>query len=302
MAATAVDGKDKKLKQPPCVDRFPQCIEHLDDCEQSPGWMTINCPVACNFCHLRDPKVRCDPSFLNVSTESVLGSGDMNTIFERLETIFNFTILSRDPWMAEKDQALSEEVVTALLAHPSIQWERSHESGEINSLGEGEKIYSQARTSSSYWCQHSCQQSNAAQEILSTVETLLGIDSMHYEPLQLLQYQVGEKYVPHHDYSFDELGLLCGPRILTVFLYLSDVEEGGETNFPKLSMAIKPTRGKILIWPNTLVHEPLMIDGRMMHEAKPVLQGVKYAANIWVHAKEWTRPSLWACTGAETTY
>ena len=287
---------------PPCMDRFAECADHADDCDITPGWMTINCPVTCNFCHLRDPKVRCSAATLNVSTEAVLAPGDMNTIFERLETIFNFTIISRDPWMAEKENALSDEDIDGLLGHPTVHWEQSHESGEINQLGEGEKIFSSARSSSTFWCQHSCAQSNAAQSVTEEVETLLGINSMHFEPIQLLQYKVGERYITHHDYSFDELSLLCGPRILTAFLYLSDVEEGGETNFPKLSMQIKPKRGKMLIWPNTLVHEPMMKDSRMIHEAKAVKQGIKYAANIWVHAKEWTRPSLWACTGAETTY
>jgi len=32
----------------------------------------------------------------------------------------------------------------------------------------------------------------------------------------------------------DQNGLVCGPRILTFFLYLSDVEEGGETSFSLL--------------------------------------------------------------------
>jgi hypothetical protein len=36
----------------------------------------------------------------------------------------------------------------------------------------------------------------------------------------------------------------AGPRILTFFLYLSDVEEGGETSFPYLDIAIKPKKGE----------------------------------------------------------
>jgi hypothetical protein len=39
----------------------------------------------------------------------------------------------------------------------------------------------------------------------------------------------------HHDTGASQFGLACGQRILTFFLYLSDVEEGGETAFPLLS-------------------------------------------------------------------
>ena len=41
--------------------------------------------------------------------------------------------------------------------------------------------------------------------------------------------------------------LSCGPRILTFFLYLSDVEEGGETVFTNLGIKVKPKRGRALI-------------------------------------------------------
>ncbi|KAL5122541.1 putative prolyl 4-hydroxylase 10 [Glycine soja] len=53
------------------------------------------------------------------------------------------------------------------------------------------------------------------------------------EELQVLHYQVGEKYVPHHDYFMDDINTANGgDRIATMLMYLSDVEEGGETVFP----------------------------------------------------------------------
>lgn len=54
--------------------------------------------------------------------------------------------------------------------------------------------------------------------------------------MQVLRYDVGQKYEAHHDYGSEDVQLACGPRILTFFLYLSDVEEGGETNFTSLNL------------------------------------------------------------------
>ena len=44
----------------------------------------------------------------------------------------------------------------------------------------------------------------------------------------------GEYYKLHHDWIPEQLQALCGPRVYTFFLYLSDVEEGGGTQFPYL--------------------------------------------------------------------
>jgi prolyl 4-hydroxylase len=37
----------------------------------------------------------------------------------------------------------------------------------------------------------------------------------------------------------------AGHRIYTMFLYFSDVEEGGETDFPDLGISVRPKKGKV---------------------------------------------------------
>jgi 2OG-Fe(II) oxygenase superfamily len=44
--------------------------------------------------------------------------------------------------------------------------------------------------------------------------------------VQVLRYELGQKYNTHHDYGREDKAKPCGPRVLTFFLYLSDVEEG----------------------------------------------------------------------------
>nr|CAD1830731.1 unnamed protein product [Ananas comosus var. bracteatus] len=59
------------------------------------------------------------------------------------------------------------------------------------------------------------------------------IPAEHGEGLQVLHYEVGQKYEPHFDYFLDEFNTKNGgQRMATLLMYLSDVEEGGETIFP----------------------------------------------------------------------
>ncbi|XP_021752465.1 probable prolyl 4-hydroxylase 3 [Chenopodium quinoa] len=55
----------------------------------------------------------------------------------------------------------------------------------------------------------------------------------HAEELQILHYEEGQNYEPHYDYFLDEFNKkIGGLRIIaTVLMYLSYVEEGGETVF-----------------------------------------------------------------------
>ncbi|XP_048591089.1 probable prolyl 4-hydroxylase 11 [Brassica napus] len=64
------------------------------------------------------------------------------------------------------------------------------------------------------------------------------------EGLRVIHYEVGQKFDPH----FDGLG-----RIATFLMYLSDVDEGGETVFPMSSsgLSVSPKKGDaVLFWNN----------------------------------------------------
>jgi prolyl 4-hydroxylase len=100
----------------------------------------------------------------------------------------------------------------------------------------------------------------------------------------------------HHDYIPHQADRQCGPRILTFFLYLSDVDGGGGTNFPQLDLTIEPKRGRALLWPSVYNADPLHKDPRMMHQALEVTAGTKFAANGWIHMHDYVTPQKNGCT------
>ena len=68
-----------------------------------------------------------------------------------------------------------------------------------------------------------------------------------------------------------------------VYMYLSDVEEGGETVFTRLNISVAPRKGSAILWPSVHSSDVHATDERTSHEARPVLSGTKYAANFWIH-------------------
>ena len=298
------EGRPLDVGLDQCKDRHGQCTDFAKqgECEENPGWMIVNCPESCSACHLLDPKVRCDRKRLNVTLEPSLEPGDMHRIFSEIESRYNdrynVTVLSSDPWIVTFGEFLTDEEIDALIYEVDGSWERSTDTGVENAFGEVGRVISQSRTSSNAWCRKACEANPLVQNIMSKIEEVTQIPMVNYESFQVLKYDISQKYNTHHDSSEMQKRLACGPRIMTFFLYLSDVEEGGETAFPLMNIAVKPQKGKALLWANTLNHSPSDMDQRTMHEARPVVRGKKFAANSWIHMYNFETPNLHGCTGA----
>ena len=72
---------------------------------------------------------------------------------------------------------------------------------------------------------------------------------------------------------------------------LSDVDEGGGTNFPQLGLTVQPKLGRGILWPSVFDENLRKSDRRTTHEALPVVRGVKHAANLWQHLFDFKTPS-----------
>jgi|EP01033_Poteriospumella_lacustris_P015932 prolyl 4-hydroxylase len=291
-----------------CVDRHNECKQFREqgECARNPGWMIINCPRSCNdindACRLRDPKLRCDRRALNMTLAPVYRPGDMYRMFESIEKRFGdrygpIVVHSREPFVVTFENFVSDDEAEALIRTIG-RWERSTDSGSMNEFGEAGRVLSQGRTSSNGWCTGECERHPKVRRVLRKIEEVTGVPSQNYESFQVLKYELNQFYRTHHDYGAEDVNLACGPRILTFFLYLSDVEEGGETSFPSLGISVKPKKGRALLWPSTLDTDPEAQDMRTFHEARPVITGTKFAANSWIHLFDYNKPNLWGCTGS----
>lgn len=231
--------------------------------------------------------------------------GDLHRTFERIvnEPAFEKykpSILSKPPegpWLIQFDNFLSDSEAERLIELGAEQtYERSSDVGSRQADGTYSKNINSGRTSSNSWCLTGCYEDPTARIIMDRIEDVTGVPETNSENFQMLRYEVGEFYQTHNDFIPYQVGRQCGPRIMTFYMYLNDVEEGGGTNFPKLNMTVTPKRGRAVLWPSVLDEEPNTQDSRTIHQALPVIRGVKYGANAWIHQRDYKGPNLRACT------
>ena len=136
-------------------------------------------------------------------------------------------------------------------------------------------------------------------EVSDRIEKLTGVPAENAEYLQVLQYEAGQFYKTHHDQNSPRSSA-WGPRLYTFFMYLSGEADaglvGGETRFPVLNITVPPKKGRALMWTSVMSDEPFQRDDRTDHEALPVISGVKYAANYWLHMFPFRKPSQYGCS------
>ena len=108
----------------------------------------------------------------------------------------------------------------------------------------------------------------------------------HGEALHVLHYGVGAEYKPHHDFfdpanpGFAATLRRGGQRVATLIVYLNDVEEAGDTVFPKLGLSIVPRKGSAVYF--EYVNEDGQLDDASLHGGAPVTRGEKWVATKWV--------------------
>ncbi|KAH8384244.1 hypothetical protein KR200_009053 [Drosophila serrata] len=136
---------------------------------------------------------------------------------------------------------------------------------------------------------------NYTSPVMSSISRIIqfvsGLDIAGAEFMQVANYGVGGQYEPHTDYfEFNLPKEYIGDRISTSMFYLSDVEQGGYTVFPKLNVFLPPIKGAMVMWHN--LHRSLDVDVRTLHAGCPVLVGSKRIGNIWIHSgyQEFRRP------------
>jgi prolyl 4-hydroxylase len=257
------------------------------ECEENPPFMRENCAPVCFSCEDLHVDAKCP---LDPNAKNAWYPGDLNRMFERMTTDPAFqqytpTVMSRPdligddteetadyqlgPWvLVLEDFVSADEAERMIQAGAEIGYARSTDVGEVNEDGSFEDVVSTSRTSMNAWCnEESCQEDPMVKDVVNRIETLTQIPLENSEALQLLRYEDGQFYKTHHDYIDQEKDRAQGVRILTVFLYLSDVEEGGGTNFPSLDLTVEPKRGRALLWPSVLDEDPHDFDPRTYHQA-----------------------------------
>lgn len=116
------------------------------------------------------------------------------------------------------------------------------------------------------------------------VSAIMGIPIEHGEGLHILNYKPGEEYKEHLDYFAPTSKAASNNRIATLVLYLNDVEEGGETVFPKLNFTVNPKKG-MAVYFEYFYNEPLLNE-LTLHSGAPVTKGEKWIATQWMRRKK----------------
>jgi hypothetical protein len=116
-----------------------------------------------------------------------------------------------------------------------------------------------------------------------------GLPVMNLNAPQVLHYAVGQRFAPHVDFFDPAIPdqarniAAVGQRAATALVYLNDEGlEGGETDFPLLSLRHRGRRGDALVFFNL---DPAgHPDRRTVHAGLPPTRGEKWLLSQWIRA------------------
>ncbi|WP_345240962.1 2OG-Fe(II) oxygenase [Pontibacillus salipaludis] len=180
-------------------------------------------------------------------------------------------ILSKyeEPLVVVLDNVASEEECEGLitLSHNRLNRSKVGQSRDTNDM----------RTSSGMFFEEN--ENSLVERIEKRLSTIMNIPTQHAEGLQILHYEPGQEYKAHHDFFKQS----DNNRISTLVLYLNDVEEGGETFFPKLGLSVTPKKGMAVYF--EYFYQDDELNNQTLHSGNPVVKGEKWIATQWMRRK-----------------
>uniref|UniRef100_A0A915DIP8 Fe2OG dioxygenase domain-containing protein n=1 Tax=Ditylenchus dipsaci TaxID=166011 RepID=A0A915DIP8_9BILA len=185
--------------------------------------------------------------------------------------------------MSEEETELIQELAKPKLARATVQ----------NSVT-GQLETASYRISKSAWLKGT--DAEVVETINRRMNMMTNLEMETAEELQIANYGIGDIMIhittlqglKEETKAFSDLG--TGNRIATVLFYMTQPERGGGTVFTELKSTVQPSKNDALFWYNLL--RTGEGDLRTRHAACPVLLGVKWISNKWIHEKgqEFLRP------------
>jgi prolyl 4-hydroxylase len=163
--------------------------------------------------------------------------------------------------------------------------------GQVSGVDGG--VRSRGRSNDLAWLPHDHDEVTIA--VAERVSALVELPVDHAESMQVIRYRPGQEYRHHFDaYNLaSERGRRCcargGQRLVTTLIYLSEVEEGGETGFPRLGLEVEPRKRTMLLFHNCHVNTTL-VHPDSLHSGQPVVRGEKWAVNLWFRERPYRLP------------
>jgi prolyl 4-hydroxylase len=210
----------------------------------------------------------------------------------RLRTAIDLeTLLSPPPLERLADQSMVG-VVRGFAPAGFSEWIMSRastlERAQVDMMSTGERVESDARTAMRMLFGVTIRD-HVICVMMERAARLFSVPMPNHEPPQVLSYEPGQRFAPHHDWIDPDLiasnprFAARGQRVATLVTYLNTEFEDGETRFPILKLSFRGQPGDAIVFSN--VTPDGAPDWYTAHEGAPVKTGRKWVLSQWLREK-----------------
>ncbi len=252
-------------------------------------FMMNMCPLACEMCHEITSFHQCAGKRSPLDQPSFdVGSGGINSFFERKGLPYEPKFVSHpnaedessadDPYLVVFTNFLSSDEADALKSLPS-----SNHSNASNRTSRWNLRADANRIIASCSIDNACSRNDTYMKIMDRISSLLDVHVSYVEPMEVIQFDQSKQQHNtiarlEHNFEVNSLWKPAGPRVLSLFIFLSNVnnddeDEGGSggLGFPYLDwLSIKPKKGMAVLWPNVRSDDLWQLDPLTKFEFFPV--------------------------------